>query len=139
MFTRTSRLVAATKLAVASGVMLCTLVVSLGVAVPSSSAASNSAFCKTILTYETNYASKATPPTSIKAYSKWAKSLLPFYETLASEAPSGTKVVLDEVVTVLKYESSQSSLTKLQAYVAANTKAFANATKALVKAIVACA
>jgi hypothetical protein len=137
VFTRTSRLV--TRVALASGVMLGTVVLSLGVSVPNSSAASGSAFCKTILSYETVYASKATPPTTMKSYGKWAKSILPFYEKLASESPNGaTKTVLNEVVTILKYEGKESSIPALEKYVGANETKFAAGTKALEKAIVAC-
>jgi hypothetical protein len=111
------------------------------VAVPSSSASSSSAFCKSILTYESTGAGKAAPPTKITttSYRAWAKSLLPFYETLASEAPNAnTKTALDEVVTILKYESNEKSLTSLEAYVTTNKVKFENGTKALVKAIVSC-
>ena len=117
------------------------MMVSLGAAVPASGAAtvrsaSPSAFCSTIFTYHptnpsgTNYAS----------YCKWAKSYLPFYEKLVSEAPnSKTKSVLNEIVTVLKYESSQKSLKALGLYVAKNQKYWVKASKSLAAAIISCA
>jgi hypothetical protein len=142
VFIRTRRLVAASRTALAGGVVLATLVVSLGVAVPSSSALGSSPFCKSMFSYETKYASKAAPPTKLttKSYHAWAKAILPFYETLASEAPNAkTKTVLNEIVTILKYESSASSLTSLEAYINANHIKFENGTKALANAIIACA
>ena len=116
-----------------------TLVLSLGVSVPSSSAGS-SKFCTTLISYETKYASKdAVPPTTFSAYKTWAKTLLPFYETLASEAPNAaSKTVLSDVATILKYESKESSWTKLEAYEIANHAKFAAGTKALAKAIESC-
>ncbi|MGC2485653.1 MAG: hypothetical protein WA359_05375 [Acidimicrobiales bacterium] len=135
----TTKFIMRTRGALASVVLLGALIVSLGVAVPSSSAGT-SKFCTTLFTYETKYASKATPPTSFKNYKSWAKELLPFYETLASEAPDqAAKTVLNEVVAILKYESTQSSITKLTQYVAANSKKFAASEKTLAKDIEACA
>jgi hypothetical protein len=116
---------------------MATLVVSLGVSVPSSSALGTSAFCKTMFTYK-----PVAPPTKIstKSYQKWAKASLQFYEKLDSEAPNAkTKVILDEIVTILKYEASSSSLKSLEAYIAANHAHFAKSSIALAKAIIACA
>jgi hypothetical protein len=92
------------------------------------------------VTYETKYASKdATPPTTFSAYKTWAKTLLPFYETLASEAPNAaSKTTLGDVATMLKYESTQSSWTKLETYETANHAKFEAGTKALAKAIESC-
>ncbi len=112
------------------------MVVSLGVAVPSSSASSTSAFCSTIRTYK-----PTTPPKSITTatYHAWAKSLLPFYEKLASEAPNAkTKTELNELVTILNYEADSTKLTSLEAYIAANGTAWANGLKALVSSLMAC-
>jgi hypothetical protein len=134
----TTKFTARTRGALASVLVLGTLVLSLGVAVPSSSAASK--FCATLISYETKYASKATPPTSLTGYRAWAKELLPFYEKLASEAPDASaKTVLNEVVIILKYESTQTSITKLTKYVAANSKKFEASEKTLAKDIEACA
>ena len=117
------------------------MMVSLGVAVPASGAAtvrsaSPSAFCSTIYTYHpttpsgTNYASSR----------KWAKSYLPFYKKLTSEAPnSATKKVLNEIVTILKYESNQTSLKALSTYVVKNQKYWVKASKSLAAAISSCA
>jgi hypothetical protein len=130
------------RIALSGVVVLGTLIASLAVEVPSTSASSSSAFCKSLLTYETTDAGKAAPPTKLTtaSYRAWAKSLLPFYETLTSEAPNAkTKTVLNEVVTILKYESNEKSLTSLEAYVTANRTKFENGTKALVKAIESCA
>ncbi len=137
MFTRTRRVVATSRTALASGVVLATLVVSLGVSVPSSSALGTSAFCNTMFTYK-----PVGPPTKITtaSYKKWAKTLLPFYEKLDSEAPNAkTKVILDEIVTILKYEASSTSLKGLESYIFTNHKKFAKSSVALAQAIVACA
>jgi hypothetical protein len=113
------------------------MVVSLGVAVPSSSASGSSAFCTALKTYK-----PSTPPKAFntKSYRAWAKSLLPFYEKLASEAPSSkSKQALNELVTILKYEANSSSLTGLESYIASNTVAWANGLKALISAFTSCA
>ena len=113
------------------------MVVSLGVSVPSSSALGTSPFCKTMFTFK-----PVAPPTKIStsSYKKWAKSYLPFYEKLDSEAPNAkTKGILDEIVTILKYEASSSSLKSLETYIAANHSHFAKSSIALAQAIVACA
>ncbi|HWD94997.1 MAG TPA: hypothetical protein VG246_01095 [Acidimicrobiales bacterium] len=73
-------------------------------------------------------------------YHTWAASLVPFYEKLASEAPSaGAKATLNEVVVILKWESKKQSITSLEAYISANKKKFEAGTKELAKAIEACA
>lgn len=116
-------------------VVLATLVVSLGVAVPSSSALSSSPFCKTIETYK-----PVNPPTSISttSYHAWAKSFLPLYEKLAKEAPNlKTKNSLTELVTILKYEANSTSLKGLEAYIVSNHVGWSNGLKALVKAFLA--
>lgn len=128
-----------TRAALAGAVVCGTLVLSLGMAVPSSSALGSSKFCQTILSYETKYASKATPPTSFKGYKAWAKFLLPFYESLAAEAPNdASKATLNEVVVILKYESTDSSIPSLEAYIKANSVKFDNGAKTLGKDIAAC-
>jgi hypothetical protein len=118
------------------------LVVSFGVSTSSASAstvtsASPSAFCTTIFTYH----AKAVPsPTNLKSYKAWAKSLEPFYEKLASEAPSAaSKSVLNEVVVVLKYYASSSSIAKLDASVLKYHAKWAAGAKALAKDIESCA
>jgi hypothetical protein len=120
--------------------MLTALTISLGVTATSSSALGSSPFCKTLFTYEEQDASKATPPTSMSDYHKWAASLVPFYEKLASEAPtSGAKATLNEVVVILKWESKKQSIASLEAYITANRTKFEAGTKELAKAIEACA
>jgi hypothetical protein len=143
LLTRTRMLASASRTAVAGMVAAGILVLSLGVAAPSSGAsgtysASASAFCKTII----GFSSKAAAPkgTSLTDYKSWAKSIIPFYEKLASEAPnSASKKVLGELVTILKDYAGASSLSKLGAYEAANHAAFLKGTKALSKAIISCA
>jgi hypothetical protein len=118
------------------------LLVSMGVSTSSASAssitsASPSAFCSTILAY---HPSAVPNPTNLKSYKAWAKSLEPLYEKLASEAPNAaTKAVLNEVVVVLKYYVSSSSITKLDASVAKYSAKWAAGGKALAKAIISCA
>jgi hypothetical protein len=140
MFNRARKYVSGTRAALAGAVVCGSLVLSLGIAVPSSSAFGSSKFCKTILTYETKYASKAAAPTTLKDYKAWAKFLLPFYETLASEAPNdASKATLNEVVKILKYESTDSSIPSLEKYIGANSVKFDNGAKTLGKDIAACA
>jgi hypothetical protein len=129
-------MVVTTKTALA-GTVAAVMLVSLGVAVPSSSALGTSAFCQTIFTYK-----PIKPPSTFTTttYHAWAKSYLPFYEELASEAAkSSTKKVLTEIVTVLKYEANAKSLTSLEKYVATNQTTWTNDAKALANAIIACA
>ncbi len=141
MFKRTRRLVASTSAALAGAVVLGTLVVSLGVAVPSSSAG-ESAFCTTLFTFVEKYEVKYAAPKGLTTadYKEWAKELLPFYEQLASDAPNAaSKTELNYVVVILKYYTSVKSLTSLEGYIAANHVKFEEGTKALAKAIKGCA
>jgi hypothetical protein len=140
MFHGSGRLTTATRSLLAGATMVTALTISLGVAATSSSALGSSPFCKTLFTYEKDYASKATPPTSMSAYHAWAAEIVPFYEKLASEAPNAkTKSTLNEVVVILKWESKKQSISSLEAYIAANQLKFENGTKALAKAIESCA
>jgi hypothetical protein len=118
------------------------LVVSTGVLAQSASAssyrsASSSQFCSTIITY---HPTTVPSPSNLKSYRAWAKSLIPFYEKLASEAPnSATKSVLNEVVVVLKYYQNSSSITKLDASVLKYHAKWEAGAKALANAVIACA
>jgi hypothetical protein len=123
---------------VASAVLL----VSMGFGASTSGAstiqsASPSAFCTTIITYHP----KTIPnPKSLTAYKAWAKSLEPFYEKLASEAPNAsTKSLLNAVVAVLKYYASSSSLPKLNGYILKYHSKWTAGSKALASAIISCA
>jgi len=114
----------------------------MGVSSPSASAssivsASPSAFCTTIISFHST-----VPPSvkNLKSYKAWAKTLVPFYEKLASEAPNtATKSVLNEVVVVLKYYENSTSLTKLDASVLKYNAKWEAGSKALAKAIISCA
>jgi hypothetical protein len=141
LFTQTKLMVSASRTAVAGIVTAGVLVFSLGVAVPSSGAsgtysASESAFCKTIFTFK-----ESVPKgNNLNDYKTWAKSVLPLYEKLASEAPnSASQKVLDELVTIFKDYAGAASLSKLQAYEVANHAGFLKGTKALSAAIISCA
>lgn len=139
MLRLTRRFSPASRGVLASAVVAGTLALSLGVAVPSSSAG-ESKFCQTILTFYQKYESKSAPPTSLSGYKTWAKYVLPFYEKLAAVAPDqSSKKVLNEVVQILKYESTQTSLTKLATYVGSHEKTYAASAKTLGKDIAACA
>lgn len=133
------------KVRVAGSVSALSVLASSSVALTSSGAAtrhlsaSSSAFCSTLISFETKH---PAPPTSINtnAYHAWAKSYLPLYEKLAANAPNaGSKKILNEVVTVLKYEAGAGSLAKLEKYILANKNTWTNAAKALTSAIVSCA
>jgi hypothetical protein len=113
------------------------MVTSLGVAVPSSGAAGSSAFCKTMLTYK-----PVSPPTKMTTanYHLWAKAYLPLFKKLASEAPSAkTKSALNELVTILNYEATSTSISGLAAYISANRTQYANGFLALTKSLMSCA
>jgi hypothetical protein len=118
------------------------LLVSMGVGTQGAAAsnyrsASSSAFCTTIFTF---HPAIAPSPTNLKSYRAWAKTLEPFYKTLASEAPNAaTKSVLNEVVVVLKYYVSSKNLSKLDAGVLKYESKWAAGAKALAKAVVSCA
>jgi hypothetical protein len=140
MFNHARKYVSGTRAALAGAVVCGTLVLSLGTAVPSSSALGNSAFCQTILSFESIAIKDETPKQiTAKGYVAWAKLLLPFYEKLASEAPSNGKVVLNELVTIFKYYSHATSIKSIEAYVTANHAKFEAGSKALAKDIEACA
>jgi hypothetical protein len=134
-------MVATSRSALVGSLAAAAMIVSLGVAVPASGAAtvrsaSPSAFCSTVYTYHPT----APSGTNYANYRKWAKSYLGFYQKLASEAPnSATKKVLNEIVTVLKYESSQKNVKALGLYVAKNQKYWVKASKSLAAAIITCA
>ncbi len=118
------------------------LLVSMGVGTQGASASSYtsagaSAFCTTIISYH-----PTVPPNikNFKSYKAWAKTLIPFYEKLASEAPNAaTKSVLNEVVVVLKYYQNSTSLAKLDASVLKYNAKWEAGSKALAKAIISCA
>jgi hypothetical protein len=119
-----------------------TLLVSMGIGAQGASAASiksaaPSAFCTTIISYRP---ATIPNPKNLKSYRAWAKSLEPFYESLAKEAPNAaTKAVLNEVVVVLKYYVSSSSVTKLDASVVKYEAKWKAGAKALATAIISCA
>ena len=85
MLTRTRQLITKSKTVLISSVVLTTMIVSLGVAVPSSSALGSSSFCQLMFTYK-----PISAPTSITKsnYLSWANAMLPFFEKLAADAPN---------------------------------------------------
>ena len=144
--TRSRLLGVATRFGLAGAVAAGMMVFSFGVGVPSSGAsgsysANEASFCKALVTWaETNAKYAAPSGTGLTAYKSWAKRLLPFYESLDATAPNAaTKLVLDDVVTVLKDYYSSSSIKKLVAYELANHAKFEADTKSLAKSISGCA
>lgn len=121
-----------------AGLTAAVLTVPIGALLPSTAGAlGTSPFCKTIFAFK-----PTNPPTSysVATYHAWAKSYLPLYQKLASEAPnSNTKKILNEIVTILTYEASSTSATSLQAYALAHETDWVNGAKALASAILACA
>lgn len=118
------------------------LLVSMGFGASTSGAstiqsASSSAFCTTIISYRP----MVVPiPNNLKSFKAWAKSLEPFYEKLASEAPNAsTKSVLNAVVSVVKSYASSSSLSKLNSYLLKYHAKWTAGSKALSAAIKSCA
>jgi hypothetical protein len=123
--------------ALASVVLLASVGGAQSASATTSKSASPSAFCTTIISYHPKSVPSTTNLTSYKA---WAKSLEPFYSKLASEAPNAaSKAVLNEVVTVLKYYVSSTSLTKLDANVLKYQAKWKAGAKALAAAIISCA
>lgn len=118
------------------------LLVSVGWGAPVASASSvrsatSSAFCTTMFTYQPT----AVPSSKyLRTYKTWARSLIPFYEQLASEAPNtATKSVLHEVVVVLKHYVSSTSRAKLDARIHKYRAQWLAGAKALTLAIESCA
>jgi hypothetical protein len=128
--------------AVIGSVLASALLATVGLGASSASAASiktatPSAFCTTIISYRP---AVAPNPKSLSSYRAWAKSLEPFYEMLAKEAPNAaTKSVLNEVVVVLKYYVSSKNVTALDASVLKYQAKWKAGAKALAAAIVSCA
>ncbi len=140
--TRTRLFNTHSRTAVAGAVAGSVLVVSMGVAVASSGAsstyvsASPSAFCTTLLTFH----AKAPTGTNYKSYRAWAKTYLPFWKKLASEAPNkATKKVLGELVTIVKYEANAKSEAALGKYISTHQTQWTNGWKAFSTAAVSCA
>jgi hypothetical protein len=118
-----------------------TIVLTLGVGVPSNSAggsqsAASSAFCKTILSFH------GTPPSTLSgtnAYKQWLNTYLPFYEKLASQAPSPpVHRILTQIVTIMKSERSAPNSRVLQQYLRSNLKQWSTDWTTYVKADLAC-
>jgi hypothetical protein len=118
------------------------LLVSTGVGTQGASAssyrsASESQFCSTIISFHPTVAPSAS---NLKSYRAWAKTLIPFYQKLASEAPNAaTKSVLNEVVVVLRYYENSTSITKLDASVLKYHAKWTAGAKALANAVITCA
>jgi hypothetical protein len=146
LITRSRLLASAVRVGLAGALTAGIFVLSLGVDVSSSGAsgfysASEASFCKSLVTWSVDERKYAAPTgTGLTAYRAWAKELLPLYETLAANAPnSSSKLVLNDVVTILKDYYGSKSLSKLEAYEVANHAKFLTDTKSLAKAIEGCA
>jgi hypothetical protein len=146
LLTRTKLMVSASRAAVAGIVTAGILVFSLGVAAPSSGAAtrtsaSEATFCKTLIGFSLKFRADAAPKgTGIAAYHSWVKLVLPLYEELDAAAPNaGTKKFLDEIVVILKDYQSAGSLTKLETTEAKNEATYLKGTKQLASSIEGCA
>lgn len=119
------------------------LLISSVIAVPHGEAAdshpltSPSAFCTTIKTFAV---SEPLTFITISTYHVWAKLYLASNAKVASEAPTPpVKKLLDEVVTITKYDGEATSLTKLERYVAPNAALWQRAVTQLFKSDIACA
>lgn len=98
--------------------------------------ATESAFCNTLL----HFHAKAPSGTTYSSYQKWAKTYLPFWEKLASEAPSGSvKTVLNELVTIVKYEANAKNVQAIGVYMSTHQKQWLAGWKAFAKAAMSCA
>jgi len=140
--TRTRGYVARTRTSITASGAAAILVLSLGVAVAPSGASSSyvsaspSAFCTSIISYH----AKAPSGTNYASYRSWAKTNLPFFQKLASQAPNAaSKTVLNELATIIKYEASTSNYKALGAYLVKNKTQWANGWKAFAAAVLNCA
>jgi hypothetical protein len=138
--TRISQLLVSPRSALGAALASAVLIGAWGVALPSGAttmkSASPSAFCKTLLSL-----SKVHPPatTNASSYKKWLKTYLPYYKTLASQAPKSAKGVLTELVTVMQYEVNTTNPLKLNAYIATHSKQWVNGWKAFTTTAIGCA
>jgi hypothetical protein len=125
--------------AVLAGVVALVLAASLGVvpaAASSTRSASGSSFCTTLTTASST---KAPAANNLASYKKWLASYLPEFEKLASEAPNASsKTALNQLVTIMKAEETSTTLAKLDAAVAVNSKKWTTDWEALVKALLSC-
>lgn len=133
------RLMTKSRVALGSIVISISLLLPVGVALPSSGATlvstGESAFCKTLLSFNT----LAPTTTKFTTYRTWAKAYLPYYEKLLSTAPNPpVKKVLSELVTMMKAGASAASAKALSAYMAANRAKWTSGWKSLTKAVSAC-
>ncbi|MFY9784102.1 MAG: hypothetical protein WAK12_11295 [Acidimicrobiales bacterium] len=139
MFDRSRRLVLVSRVGLAGAIMLTTLALSLGTDVTSSSAASNSAFCKTIFTWAAISEKNEAPKTvSADGFHAWAKLLLPFYVKLAAESSGKTQVVFKDLVKIFTYYQKGKSISAIVAFETLNHKTFLSDTKAVAASIEAC-
>lgn len=121
----------------ASAVLLATLGFGVSGASASSLSASESAFCKTIFTY---HPTTVPNPKNFSTYRAWARALIPFYEKLASEAPtSAAKAEFNEIVVILKLYANSASFTKLDAAVLKYHAKWQAGAQAIAAAVEACA
>ncbi len=76
--------------------------------------ASSSPFCTTLLSFHPHAPQNTR---DWKAYRVFAKSVLPMFEKLATEAPNkGTKEAMTELVAQLKFDSSSGNFSAFKAY-----------------------
>jgi hypothetical protein len=128
----------AQRLAVAS-LAAATLSVALGAGVASASttqSAAMSPFCKTLTTFHPK-----NPPASSNytAYRAWAKQYLPFFQTLAAQAPNAaTKTMMNDMAQYIKAEANATSAKALGAYLYAHRIQWTKGWKAFIAAAMAC-
>lgn len=122
----------------AAGLVSATLgmAISVGPSGVSTASASMSPFCKTLTSFHPK-----NPPTgtNYQAYRVWAKTYLPLFQKLASQAPNAsTKTVLTEMAQILKHESSLYSTHAFAAYVASHRTAWTKGWKSFASAVMSC-
>ncbi len=125
------------KRVLAGGVVSATMGVALvaGPVATSSASASMSPFCKTLTTFHP----KSPPGTGYMAYRTWAKTYLPFFQKLASEAPNAsTKSVLTAMVQIIQHESNFTSDKAFAAYVATHNGTWTKGWKSFASAVMSC-
>lgn len=139
MLNRSRRLVLATKVGLAGATMFTTLALTLGSDVPSSSAASDSAFCKTLLGFIPTFEKNVSPTApGLKGFQEWGKLLYPYFSKMASESSGKAKVTITLLAGEFKDYADATNLAKIEAYQKANHAKFEAGTKAFADEIGGC-
>jgi hypothetical protein len=124
---------------IAGAVVATALIVPLGLSTPNADALSSSPFCTALFSW-VEHQPPAPTTLTLASYHAWAKTLVPYYEKMASVAPNAkAKTALNDIVVVLKAYANYTSLTKLAVYEKAHHASFEANVQSLAASIKACA